>query len=138
MTSTFLLNPICVAHAHALLQVVNVTINSPGGHSSMPPIDNSSISARLGAFLSALSGSPPAPKLESPTKEFVDGLLQLPGSWLGPLATLMKVHLEWPAVPHVFMQLQVADHRQARCLGGGPMPSCPVGPARALNKKNIV
>lgn len=57
----------------------------------MPPIDGSSIGARLGSFLAALTGSPPAPRLESPTQEFLQGLLQLPGSWLSPLAILIKV-----------------------------------------------
>lgn len=72
-----------------LLQSVGVTLHSPGGHSSMPPVDSSSIGARLGAFLSSLTASPPAPRLVSPTRELVEGGLQLSGPWQRLLARLV-------------------------------------------------
>jgi hypothetical protein len=79
-------------HWSVVLQGVKVTINSRGGHSSMPPVNGDSIGARLGAFLSAMTESPPAPRLESPTKDLVEGLLQLPDASRNPLlASLFKV-----------------------------------------------
>ncbi len=57
----------------------------------MPPADGSSIGARLGAFLSSLTASPPTPRLVSPTREMINGLLQLSGPWIRLLARLIKV-----------------------------------------------
>lgn len=77
-----------------LLQSVGVTLHSPGGHSSMPPVDSSSIGARLGVFLSALSASPPTPRLVSPTRELVAGLVQLSSPWMQSIARLLKVGMD--------------------------------------------
>lgn len=81
----------CCVLSWCRLQSVNVTLHSSGGHSSMPPIDGSSIGARLASFLSSLTASPPTPRLVSPTRELVEGLLQLGGPWLALLARLVKV-----------------------------------------------
>jgi hypothetical protein len=78
----------CVA---LVLQQVTVTLESSGGHSSMPPIDGSSIGDRLGAFLSAMTASPPPPHLVAPTRELLEGLLDLAGSRLAVLARIVKV-----------------------------------------------
>jgi hypothetical protein len=57
----------------------------------MPPTDDSSIAARLGAFLTAMTASPPVPRLVSPTREFVEGLVELSAPWLAFLLKLSKV-----------------------------------------------
>lgn len=80
-----------VATAEKLYQEVAVTIHASGGHSSMPPIDGSSIGTRLGSFLSALSASPPVPRLVSPTRELVEGLVSLARPWLALLLRLVKL-----------------------------------------------
>jgi hypothetical protein len=59
----------------------------------MPPIDGSSIGSRLGSFLSALSASPPPPRLVSPTREFLEGLVGLSSPYLALLLRAIKVRL---------------------------------------------
>jgi hypothetical protein len=83
-----------------VLQQVSVTLEASGGHSSMPPIDGSSIGDRLGAFLSAMTASPPQPHLVAPTRELLEGLLDLAGPRLAVLAWIIKVSLVcWVALP---------------------------------------
>jgi hypothetical protein len=91
-----------------LLQEVAVTIHASGGHSSMPPIDGSSIGTRLGSFLSALSASPPTPRLVSPTRELVEGLVTLAGPWLALLLRLVKVR-------RLLCRLTKQLHATSRC-----------------------
>lgn len=74
----------------ACLQTVEVTLHAPGGHSSMPRSDD--MGARVGAFLSAMTASPPPPRLVSPTREFVLGLADLSASpWLAIVSKLGTV-----------------------------------------------
>jgi hypothetical protein len=54
-----------------------VTLSSKGGHSSMPPVDGSSIGDRLGRFLSAISAAPGAIELVRPTSDFLAELGKL-------------------------------------------------------------
>jgi hypothetical protein len=80
-----------VATAEKYYQTVAVTLHSGGGHSSMPPTDGSSIGGRLGRLLSGLTASPPAPRVVSPTRELLAGLLELAPGWLQALRVLSKV-----------------------------------------------
>lgn len=57
----------------------------------MPDTDQTSVAARLGALLTALTASPPAVKLVSPTREFVQGLADLSPPWLAVPLRLLKV-----------------------------------------------
>jgi hypothetical protein len=75
---TALLFLLCTAHAlHAVAMVatsekgyvsIRVTLTSPGGHSSQPPVDGSSLATRMAALLSAVDSDPPPAKLVSPTR----------------------------------------------------------------------
>jgi acetylornithine deacetylase/succinyl-diaminopimelate desuccinylase-like protein len=47
---------------------VKVTLTSPGGHSSQPPVDGSSLATRMAALLAAVDADAPPAKLVSPTK----------------------------------------------------------------------
>ena len=49
-------------------------VTSTGGHSSMPPIDGSSVGAVVGRLLTRLSASPPPPRLVSPVTDMLRGL----------------------------------------------------------------
>lgn len=71
-----------ITEALPLLCVVlasQVTLFSKGGHSSMPPVDGSSIGDRLGRFLAALEGRPAPAKLVQPTTDFMGALARLAG-----------------------------------------------------------
>jgi hypothetical protein len=57
--------------------VTQVTLRATGGHSSMPPVDGSSMSDRLGRFLSAMSSRPGPAELVHPTSDFLEGLGKL-------------------------------------------------------------
>lgn len=108
-----------------VLQEVEVTLHSSGGHSSMPPIDGSSIGARLGSFLSAMTASPPAPRLVSPTREFLEGLVELSGPWLALLVRVVKVG--WPCFSvHAAaetLDLSSAAVQEHVCCCGQDMPA---------------
>lgn len=70
----------CAEHCCLPLQLrprLQVTLTSKGGHSSMPPIDGSSIGDRLGRFLSAMSAAPGATELVRPTSDFLAGVGKL-------------------------------------------------------------
>lgn len=69
-------------------QTVQVTLSSAGGHSSMPPVDGSTIAGRLGRLLTAVTASPAVPRLVSPTREFLIALGQEARPWVGPLLAL--------------------------------------------------
>lgn len=68
-----------------------MTLMAAGGHSAVPPIDRSSVSARLADFLSAFTASPPATRLVSPTREFLEGLTELAAPGLALILRLIKV-----------------------------------------------
>jgi len=51
-----------------------VHIKSPGGHSSMPPTDGSSVGDVMGRVLSRLTTAPPAPRLVAPVTDMLHGL----------------------------------------------------------------
>jgi len=57
----------------------------------MPPTDQASVAARLGALLTAITASPPAVKLVSPTREFVEGLVGLSPPYLAVPMRMLKV-----------------------------------------------
>lgn len=61
----------------SLAPVLQVTLSSTGGHSSMPPTDGSSIGDRLARFLSAMCANPGPNELVAPTSDFVAGLGRL-------------------------------------------------------------
>lgn len=74
-----------VSTAEKSYQSVQVTLRSPGGHSSIPPIDGSSLSSQLGRLFLKLAVAPPPAKLVSPTREFVLAQAALVPAWLGPM-----------------------------------------------------
>lgn len=74
-----------VSTAEKSYTTVHVALRSPGGHSSIPPIDGSSLSTRLGRLFSRIAAAPPPAKLVSPTKEFVLAQTTLVPVWLAPV-----------------------------------------------------
>jgi carboxypeptidase PM20D1 len=74
-----------VATAEKTYQTVKVTLHSPGGHSSMPATDGSSLAARIGRLLLHIATQQPAAKLVPPTSHFVRGLADIVPIWLKPL-----------------------------------------------------
>jgi carboxypeptidase PM20D1 len=74
-----------VATAEKTYQSVRVTLHSPGGHSSMPATDGSSLAARMGRLLLRIATQQPAPKLVPPTSHFVRGLAAVVPFWVRPL-----------------------------------------------------
>uniref|UniRef100_A0A383W7F7 Peptidase M20 dimerisation domain-containing protein n=1 Tax=Tetradesmus obliquus TaxID=3088 RepID=A0A383W7F7_TETOB len=64
---------------------IKVTLTSPGGHSSQPPVDGSSLATRMAALLAAVDSDPPPAALVSPTKEHLVALAAVAPVWLGPL-----------------------------------------------------
>ena len=60
-----------VATAEKGYQSVRIRVASRGGHSSMPPVDGSSVGDILGRVLSRLSAAPPAPRLVAPTTDML-------------------------------------------------------------------
>lgn len=65
-----------------------VTVHGAGGHSSMPPIDGSSVASRVARFLSVLDSTPPPVWLVRPTTDFVRAVGQLVQP--APLRTLLQ------------------------------------------------
>lgn len=55
-------------------KTVDVTIHAPGGHSSRPPIDKSSVLEVMGRVLTAVSDSPPPFKLVQPVSAMLQAL----------------------------------------------------------------
>lgn len=74
-----------VSTAEKSYQSVRVSLQSAGGHSSMPPIDGSGLSAQIGQLFSAMTAAPPVAKLVSPTKDQVFASASLVPAWLSPL-----------------------------------------------------
>jgi carboxypeptidase PM20D1 len=74
-----------VATAEKTYQSVKVTLHSPGGHSSMPATDGSSLAARMGRFLLRIATVHPAVKLVPSTSHFILGLAEIGPAWVRPL-----------------------------------------------------
>jgi carboxypeptidase PM20D1 len=74
-----------IATAEKTYQPVKVTLHSPGGHSSMPATDGSSLAARMGRLLLRISTQQSAPKIVPPTSHFVRGLAAIAPFWVRPL-----------------------------------------------------
>jgi hypothetical protein len=75
--------PANLAHtAHLCVCVLlQVSLSSSGGHSSMPPIDGSSIGDQLARLLAGVAWRQPAPKLQAPITDMLAALAQLaPGA----------------------------------------------------------
>eukprot|EP00879_Flechtneria_rotunda_P030781 GHRR01033460.1.p1 GENE.GHRR01033460.1~~GHRR01033460.1.p1 ORF type:complete len:240 (+),score=87.11 GHRR01033460.1:328-1047(+) len=94
-------------------QSVQITVSSPGGHSSKPPIDGSSVGSRLGRILTAISASPPSPKLVPPTLDLLKGLAPLASAWMSPL--LMAVGLV-PYADNLLAHIMAAASAEAAAL----------------------
>lgn len=45
---------------------MRIDVTSPGGHSSMPPVDGSSVAATLAHMLLAVDRSPPCTRIQAP------------------------------------------------------------------------
>jgi carboxypeptidase PM20D1 len=74
-----------VATAEKTYQSVKVTLHSPGGHSSMPATDGSSLAARMGRLLLRIAADHPPVKLVPPTSHMIQGLAEIVPAWLRPL-----------------------------------------------------
>ncbi|GLI59011.1 hypothetical protein VaNZ11_000835 [Volvox africanus] len=64
---------------------VEVTLRSPGGHSSMPPTDGSSIADQLWQLGTALKEHPTRTQLQSPVTDMLTHLAPYTLGWLRPL-----------------------------------------------------
>ena len=80
-------------------------ISSPGGHSSMPPIDGSSVGEIMGRLLSRIAASPPAPRLSAPVHGMLRGLVPyVPGEAPGmELAAQEAAHRESRLAPSLLL-----------------------------------
>uniref|UniRef100_A0A383VVP7 Uncharacterized protein n=1 Tax=Tetradesmus obliquus TaxID=3088 RepID=A0A383VVP7_TETOB len=79
-----------VGTAEKQLQTVQVTVQSPGGHSSKPPIDGSTVGGQMGRLMAAVSAQPPPTKLVSPTREFMIAMADLAPAWLSLMLLAVK------------------------------------------------
>eukprot|EP00775_Hariotina_reticulata_P006875 gene6876-7091_t len=66
-----------VGTAEKSYQSLQLTVHSKGGHSSIPPVDHSSIAEKLSRLLWAITNRPPQAKVVSPTREFLVALAPL-------------------------------------------------------------
>mmetsp|Transcript_17488 Transcript_17488/g.52473 ORF Transcript_17488/g.52473 Transcript_17488/m.52473 type:complete len:508 (+) Transcript_17488:152-1675(+) len=74
--------------------VMRIDVASPGGHSSMPPVDGSSVAATLARMLLAVDRTPPCTRIQSPTKEFLHAMAEV-APVRGARALLRLAH-HWP------------------------------------------
>jgi carboxypeptidase PM20D1 len=74
-----------VATSEKGYQSVHARISSPGGHSSMPPIDGSGVGDVAGRLLSALAAAPPAPRLVAPVTDMLRALAPYAPAYMAPL-----------------------------------------------------
>jgi carboxypeptidase PM20D1 len=65
---------------------VEARITSPGGHSSVPPIDSSTVGAIAGRLLTAVESLQGPPAIRPPVNAFLSALAPLADSWLASAA----------------------------------------------------
>lgn len=74
-----------------------VEVHGNGGHSSMPPVDGSSVASRISRILAALDAYPSPTRLDEPTTSFLRALA--PAAKLAPLRIALNSANNWVVNP---------------------------------------
>ncbi|KAI8465553.1 MAG: hypothetical protein J3K34DRAFT_525282 [Monoraphidium minutum] len=102
-----------VSTAEKGYQSVTVSITSQGGHSSMPPIDGSSVGDVMGRILTRISTAQPTPRLVAPVTDMLAGAAEFAPAWLAALlAAIGRV----PGVDLFVARLMATSSAQAASL----------------------
>ncbi|KAL4858195.1 N-fatty-acyl-amino acid synthase/hydrolase [Chlorella vulgaris] len=86
-----------VGTAEKGIETWEVVVAGEGGHSSMPPVDGSSVASRISRILAALDANPTATTLAPPTTDWLKALA--PGVSWAALRVAMQSSSNWIANP---------------------------------------
>lgn len=98
--------------------VLRLNVTSAGGHSSMPPVDGSSVSAVMSRILTQIEKHPSALRMQSPTTDFVMALADVTPSrairflmrWAAyrPFCTLFARVMSWSSTTNALVATTAA------------------------------
>ena len=110
ITTTPLQPVALVGTAEKGFETWTIEVRGEGGHSSMPPIDGTSVAARVARVLSALDASPAPTRLGPPTTDWLRALA--PSVALAPLRAAMQNADNW-------VSEECCGSGAVRCIPGG-------------------